>query len=292
MDYCILPFGSESIRANIQDRENVRSILFYGPEGSGKTRMVQTIASEIGALLIHLSSSKIGRSFGGKEGATKLIHMVFTVARERANAPVVICLDGCHEFFMGKSKKGGSSEMQRFQKDLLVYKNQSLKKEDRVLVVGCTNDPGLGDVKLLRWKGPAGKPEKQGFFERALYFPRANHADRATLWKGLVRRRVSAFDARLNAPDMDYASLAFLSDGFNAGEISSAVNAVLSEDRVKAMVSEPLTERDFANYLARDKKAEERRDGNDERYLAFTRQITTLDSTWKSINTVEKKKKK
>lgn len=137
--------------------------------------MVQTVASEIGALLIHLSSATIGTSFGGKEGATKLIHMVFTVAKEKAHAPVIIYLDNCHEFFLGKAKKGGGStgnaELQRFQKDLLVYKNQALKNEDRVLVLGCTPLPGTGDVKLLRWKGSKGKPEKQGFFRALLVLP-------------------------------------------------------------------------------------------------------------------------
>ena len=102
MEYCILPLGSESIRSNIRDDESVRSMLFYGPEGSGKTVMVQTIASEIGAIVVNLASSSIGSSFGGDEGAMKLIHMVFTVAKERAYSPVIIYLDNCHEIFMSK----------------------------------------------------------------------------------------------------------------------------------------------------------------------------------------------
>ena len=105
MDYCILPLGSDSIKSSIQDHENVRSILFYGPEGSGKSLMVQSISSEIGALLINLSSSTIGSSFGGKEGATKLIRMVFSVAKEKAYSPIVICIDNCHEFFSSTKTK-------------------------------------------------------------------------------------------------------------------------------------------------------------------------------------------
>lgn len=292
MEHCILPLGSESIKSSIQDDENVRSILFYGPEGSGKTLMVQIIASEIGALFINLSSSTIGSSFGGKEGATKLIHMVFTIAKEKAYAPVVIYIDNCHEFFMGKSKKGGGSavnaEMQRFQKDLLVYKNQALKKEDRVLVIGCTNMPEIGDLKLLRWKGPIGKPEKQGFFERSLYFPRVNHADRAMLWKELVRRRMSEFNKQSGTLELDYASLAFMSDGFNTGEISSTVNSALSEDRVKATSSNHLTEQSFSSFFSGDIAGQQ----NAERYLNFTRQITNLDSVWKSDKTAADPKKK
>jgi len=257
--------------------------------------MVETVASEIGALLIHLSSSTVGNAFGGKEGATKLIHMAFAVAKEKAHAPVIIYLDDCHEFFLGKSKKGAAStantEMQRFQKDLLVYKNQSLKKEDRVLVIGCTNEPGAADAKLLRWKGPKGKPEKQGFFERSLYFPRANHTDRVMLWKGFVRRRLSESKTPAKLPNMDYATLASLSDGFTAGEIWSTVVSVLSDDRLEDSASAPLSELDFVGSFSQGagKRA-------DTHFIAVTRQLTNLDSTWKGIHAAEKsgdaKKKK
>ncbi|KAL7550413.1 hypothetical protein ACHAWF_013651 [Thalassiosira exigua] len=289
MEYCILPLGSESIKLNIQDDENIRSILFYGPEGSGKTLMLEAVASEIGALLIDLSSSTIVNSFGGKEGATKLIHMAFTVAKEKAYAPVIIYLDKCHEFFIGKSKKGGAgstvnAEMQRFQKDLLIYKNQALKKEDRVMVIGCTNMPGSGDVKLLRWKGPSGKPEKQGFFERSLYFPAANQSDRALLWKSFIRRRIYSFSKQ--APivcDIDYSLLASLSAGLDAGKISSVVDIVVSEERVRGLASKALSEHEFCRNFG------EVTPQDDERFLAFTRQITNLDSTWKSISGADKK---
>ena len=294
MDYCILLLGSESIKSNIQDEENIRSILFYGPEGSGKTLLVQTIASEIGALLINLSSSSIGSSFGGKEGATKLIHMAFTVAKAKEFSPVIIYIDDCHEFFMGKkSKRGGggganvNAEMQRFQKDLLIYKNQALKKDDRVIVIGCTNMPELGDTKLLRWKGSSGKPEKQGFFERAFYFPRANHADRAMLWNTFIQQRISEFNEQLAVPELDYDTLAFMSDGFNAGQILSTVHSVLSEERVKNLAlssSEPLSEKDFASFFSKEFAMKD-----DERFLNFTRQITNLETVWKGIHVVDKK---
>jgi len=292
MEYCVLPLGSDDIKSKIQDDENIRSLLFYGPEGSGKTHMVQTIAFEVGALMINLSSSSIkGDSFEGKEGATKLIHMVFTIAKEKSYAPVIIYLDDCHEFFMGKGKskiKGGGSnintEMQRFQKDLLIYKNQALKKEDRVLVIGCTNMPEVGDIKLLRWKG-SGKPEKQGFFEKSLYFPRVNNADRAMMWREFIQRRIAQFNQQLSVvsvePSLDYATLAFISKGYNAGQISWTVYTVLTEERIKKLSTEPLVEVEFASYFTA-------RDVNDDRFLNFTRQITTLDTVWKSINAGDK----
>ena len=242
--------------------------------------MAQAIASELGALFINLSSSTIGNSFGGKEGATKLIHMAFTVAKEKSFGPVVIYLDDCHEFFMGKVKKGVSvnikADLKRFQKDLLIYKNQALTKDDRVLVIGCTNRPELADTKLLRWKGSKGKPEKQGFFERSLYFPRVNHADRSLVWKHYIQRKIAAFNPHQTMPELDYGALSVLSDGFSAAEIASIVENTLTEDRLKSLTSKTLTEHDFTSHLSQRKP-------DDEVFLNFTRQITELDARWKAL---------
>eukprot|EP00804_Cyclotella_cryptica_P005831 CCRYP_000135-RB/>CCRYP_000135-RB protein AED:0.20 eAED:0.20 QI:1559/1/1/1/0.5/0.66/3/252/844 len=280
-DYCILSLGHEQIKSRLRDDEHVRSLLLYGPEGSGKTMMAQAIASEIGALFINLSASTIGDSFGGKEGATKLVHMVFTVAKEKSYSPVVIYLDDCHEFFLGKSKKGGdvdtNANMQRFQKDLLIYKNQALKNEDRVLVIGSTSRPDLADVKLLRWRGTTGKPEKQGFFDRSLYCPRANHIDRSIIWEKYIQRKIATYNCHEKTHRIDYGALALLSNGFSAGEIVSIVDDVLSIDRLKNIGSEPLVENEFIRYLSNQRKP------NDDFFLSFTRQITDLESRWKAL---------
>lgn len=321
VDYCILPLGSgEYVRSTMNDYDNVRSILFYGPEGCGKTLVVQAIASEIGAMVINLSSTTIGSSFRTNEEALKLIHMVFTVAKEKSYAPVLIYLDNCHEIFMDKKKRipltrGGEGlnreersrrnaiqaspldDMNRFQKDLLIYKNTALKRDDRVLIVGCTAMPELTDVKLMKWKGSdSGKPEKQGFFEHALYFPLANHSDRIMLWRELILRRISKinrleFSEMTSNPNLDLVALSFMSAGVSGGEISFIVDYILTEERVNNLAFSPLSEHEFARYFSRLDKQD------DTRFLTFTRQFTNLDSVWKSNNPDgengdDKKKKK
>jgi hypothetical protein len=310
MDYCILPLGpGEYVRSTMNENDNVRSILFYGPEGCGKTLLVQAIASEIGAMVINLSSTTIGSSFRTNEEALKLIHMVFTVAKEKSYAPVLIYLDKCHEIFMGKTKRipqtrggdGGEGQgeersrrnaiqasplddMNRFQKHLLLYKNTALKKEDRVLIVGITTMPELTDVKLMKWKGSdSGKPEKQGFFEHALYFPLANHSDRLMLWRELMLRRISKINQLelseiTSNPNLDLVALSFMSAGVSGGELSFIVDSILTEDRVNNLAVSPLSEHEFVRYFSRLDKQD------DTRFLTFTRQYTNLDSVWKSNN--------
>ena len=324
MDYCVLPLGpGEYVRSTMKDDDNVRSILFYGPEGCGKSLVIQAIASEIGAMVINLSSATIGSSFRTNEEALKLIHMVFTVAKEKSYAPVLIYLDNCHEIFIDKKRRipqtrGGEGEgngeersrrnaiqaaplddMNRFQKHLLIYKNTALKKEDRVLITGSTTMPELTDVKLMKWKGSdSGKPEKQGFFEHALYFPLVNHSDRVMMWRELILRRISKFN-RLSLlsemtpnPNLDLVALSLMSARVSGGEMSFIVDSILTEERVNKLAVSPLSEHEFVCYFSRlDKKQD------DTRFLTFTRQFTNLDSVWKSNNPAgengdDKKKKK
>jgi len=52
-EYIIFPLGSELIRK--RHPSHVRSFLFYGPEGTGKSLLVRAIASETKALVFDLS---------------------------------------------------------------------------------------------------------------------------------------------------------------------------------------------------------------------------------------------
>ena len=215
--------------------------------------MTEIIASEVSALVIELSSTSIGNTYEEGNDATKLIHMIFTVAKEKSLSPVIIYLDKCHEFFTGKSKKkgsGGNSDvinesMKRFQKDLLIYKNQYLTKEDRVLVIGCTNMPEVVDMKLMKWKGPSGKAEKQGFFEYALYLPSISQSSRSLLWKEAITRKVKETSSQCQCR-LDFNLLAYMTAGYSAGKIFEVVNDVFSSS---GDGRKTLTEHDFASKL-------------------------------------------
>jgi SpoVK/Ycf46/Vps4 family AAA+-type ATPase len=52
-EFVIFPLGSELIRK--RHPANVRSVLFYGPNGTGKTMMTQAIATETRALVFDMS---------------------------------------------------------------------------------------------------------------------------------------------------------------------------------------------------------------------------------------------
>lgn len=246
--------------------------------------MTEIVASEVNAMVIKLSSTSIGNAFEGGDDATKLIHIIFTVAKDQSLSPVIIYLDHCHEFFTGKSKKKGSSgspdtttnesSMKRFQESLLIYKNQFLTKQDRVLVIGCTNTPEAADMKLMRWKGPSGKPEKQGFFEHSLYFPNLSQCSRALLWREALRRKTNGASSECH---LDFNLLAYLSGGCSAKKILE-----VTDEMFTSQVSEPLSEACFASKLASLTSQQEHTDEH-QSFVDFRRQ-------WASNNGVGKSK--
>lgn len=173
--------GTKEIKEAISEHHNVRSILLYGPKGCGKKHAAKLVAHELGAIFIDLSPRKIpAEVLHQKSGPTKIVHMAFSLAKDKATAPVVIFMGDCETYFQTtKKKKGKSIFASKFQKDLLIYKNQGIQRE-RVIVVGSSRCPWEADMKQLKWKGSTGKPEKQGknigviFNLYYLYFERYN----------------------------------------------------------------------------------------------------------------------
>lgn len=153
--------------------------MLYGPAGAGKTHAVEAVANELGALLIHLTPAKLKGQFTGKSGPTKLVHMVMTVARDPAMQPVVIYIDECEQFFTGGKKNKDKDGPSRFKKDLLLYKNQALSPEHRVVVIGTTKNPENGDVKDMK-----------SFFDKFLYFPFPDYSSRVLLWKHFLTQQI------------------------------------------------------------------------------------------------------
>jgi AAA+ superfamily predicted ATPase len=80
MEYVIFPLGSELIRK--RHPAHVRSILFYGPEGTGKTLMVRAVASETKSVVFDLSPvATLGQYAAGKAETDKMVAMVMTAAK-------------------------------------------------------------------------------------------------------------------------------------------------------------------------------------------------------------------
>ena len=87
--------------------EQVRSYLFYGPAGTGKTQVVRAIATETRSILYDLSPLSIEGVFNNpRSEGDKMVAMVMIAAKEFQ--PGLIYIDECEKVFpAAKSKKKG-----------------------------------------------------------------------------------------------------------------------------------------------------------------------------------------
>lgn len=227
-EYCILPNLSKEIKEMLKHDNIIRSILIHGGKGSGKLSAVRAIASEIGAMIIDLNPNNIPESYMNEpDGVTKLVHMVFSVAKDPSYQPVIVSIRNCEKIFQPFKKKSSGTIFSKLQKDLLLYKNQEVTK-DRVLIIGCTSAPWEIDTKLLKWKGDSGKPEKQGFLERIIHLPMPGYIERGLMWKDFVTSALKRHGVPPVSIQIDPNILSRQSKGYSGGQILQSVNDVLS----------------------------------------------------------------
>ena len=93
-EFAIFPLGSELVKKRA---ELTKSLLFYGPPGSGKTMAVRAVANETAAMVFDLSPLSIEGKYGEKRGEEKLIASVMRVAKEFE--PAVVYIDEAEKLF-------------------------------------------------------------------------------------------------------------------------------------------------------------------------------------------------
>jgi len=307
IEYAILPNGSQDIKNGLTSKNDVKSLMLFGPSGSGKTMVVETVASELGALLIHVSPEKLKGQFIGKTGPTKLVHMVMTVAKDPSMQPVVIYMDDCEMFFVGggKKAKGDKDGPARFKKDFLTYKDDLVKNhpEHRIIIIGTSKNPE-GDVKDIR-----------KFFDRFLYLPYPDYSSRLMLWNTYLSKQITEAYRKIQADSkgehgrgfkqsmsneainalvtqaistLDLSSLAHISEGYTAGAIARTVRSIITVRRVMMVKSHPV-ERPLVNVDFIDNLAMQEVTYQDDRsaYLSFLRLISGMEERRNRIMSIQ-----
>lgn len=239
-EYCILPNMSKEIKEMLEEDSMIRSILIHGGKGSGKLSAVRAIACEIGAMIIELNPNNINQSYiNESDGVTKLVHMIFSVAKDPSYQPVIVSITNCEEIFQPFKKASSGTIFSQLQKDLLLYKNQEVTK-DRILIIGCSSAPWKIDPKLLQWKGDSGKPEKQGFFERVIHLPMPGYIERGLMWNDFVISALKRHGFQPAFIQIDSNMLSRKSQGYSGGQILKSVRNVLcSPDAIRNVAKYP-----------------------------------------------------
>ncbi|XP_067250755.1 dynein regulatory complex protein 11 [Chanodichthys erythropterus] len=228
--YAVLPLGSQAVH---EKAPLVKTILLVGPSGVGKKMLVHAICQETGANLFDFSPLNVAGKYPGKSGLQMMLHLVFKVAR--LMQPSVIWIGDAEKMFYKKVPKDEKElDPKRLKKDLPKIL-KSIKGEDRVLIVGTTNDPHSADLKSLC-----------KFYNKIILIPRPDYASRYVMWKELIQKNGGEITR-----DLDLSSLAKISDGYTQGHMVQVVRSILTERRIQQFPKRPLIASEFVPPLAR-----------------------------------------
>ncbi|KAI4543291.1 hypothetical protein MG293_006085 [Ovis ammon polii] len=228
--YGILRLGSPDIHAMAP---LIRSILLVGPSGMGKKMLVKAVCTETGANFFDLSPENLQGKYPGKTGGQMLVHVVFKVARYLQ--PSVIWIGNAEKtFYKRVPKEEEEMDPKRIKKDL-TKALRLLSPGDRVILIGTTDRPQVAEMKGLCRT-----------YERILLLPRPDYASRYVLWRHMIEAQ-----GVQGTQHLDISALAKVSDGYTAGCILQAIQAVLTERRLLQLSKRPLLTSEFLGPLAK-----------------------------------------
>merc|ERR550514_2387584 len=113
IEHAVLPLAQTDIRQKVPAALTARSLLLYGPKGSGKSMLARAIATETGATFFDLSPAVIegkpeAKGANAKLVAAQLVYKAYCCAQDMA--PAVIYIDQVEQVFQAaKKKKGGDA---------------------------------------------------------------------------------------------------------------------------------------------------------------------------------------
>ena len=177
----------------------INGVLLYGPPGCGKSLVLKSFAEELGFNYTIISGPEMGHIY--QEGVLDNLQRVFDAAEIKS--PFVICIDEL-EFLAPNPNAEGEENVTPQISALYGMMNECSKKG--ILVVATTNRPDLIDQSIMRI----------GCFDRVFFVPQPDFEARKDIFMAHLNERP--------CDELDFDELAKLSDDFNAGDITEAVN--------------------------------------------------------------------
>ncbi len=178
----------------------INGVLLYGPPGCGKSLVLQSFAEELGFNYSIIKGVEMGHIY--QEGVLDNLQRIFDAAEIKA--PFVLCFDEIEFIAPNPNAEGEESNITPQISAFFSMLNDCSKKG--ILVVATTNRPDLIDQAIMR----------VGCFDRVFFVPQPDREARKDIFMDHLKDRP--------CEELDFDELARLSDDFNAGDITEAVN--------------------------------------------------------------------
>jgi len=178
----------------------INGVLLYGPPGCGKSLVLESFAEELGFNYSMIKAAEFGNIY--QEGVLDNLQRLFDAAEIKA--PFVLCFDEM-EFLAPNPKADGEEVGVTAQISALFGLLNDCSKKG-ILVVATTNRPDMIDQSIMR----------VGCFDRVFFVPQPDFEARKDIFMDHLKDRP--------CEELDFDELARMSDDFNAGDITEAVN--------------------------------------------------------------------
>ena len=187
-------------KAKLYKLPAINGVLLYGPPGCGKSLVLESFAEELGFNYSIIKGVEMGHIY--QEGVLDNLQRIFDAAEIKS--PFVLCFDEL-EFIAPNPHSDGEegSITPQISAFFGMLNNCSSKG---ILVVATTNRPDLIDQSIMR----------VGCFDRVFFVPQPDFEARKDIFMNHLKDRP--------CEELNYDELAKLSDDFNAGDITEAVN--------------------------------------------------------------------
>ena len=185
-------------KAKLYKLPAINGVLLYGPPGCGKSLVLECFAEELGFNYSIIKAAEFGNIY--QEGVLDNLQRLFDAAEIKA--PFVLCFDELE--FLAPNVAEEENTITAQTSALFGMLNECSRKG--ILVVATTNRPDMIDQSIMR----------VGCFDRVFFVPQPDFEARKDIFMDHLKDRP--------CEELDLDELAQMSDDFNAGDITEAVN--------------------------------------------------------------------
>src|ERR1041385_8582991 len=183
-----------------------KGLLMHGPSGTGKTLLAKAVATESEANFISVRGPELLSKWVGE--SERGIREIFRRARQAA--PCVVFFDEIDSIAPTRGMGGDSMVTERVVSQLLTELD-GIQALSGVVVLAATNRADMIDPALLR----------PGRFDKIVFVPMPDKAARQKILE------IHSKDKPIS-PDVDFARVAELTEGFSGADTSSVANTAVS----------------------------------------------------------------